>query len=186
MATGVTQRVSLSATGAQGVHDAANESVSAGWYLVAFRSGFTEDGSDFQVYVRNIAAGTTTMASVSSGGTPQNGGLLNPNPISDDGTHVAFQTSATNLGVTDGNDNVYVRYGSSTDLVSRNNDGDPANGDSAIDAVSPDGRFVAFSSGDAKHRARRAGRRIPVRHDIARSSPEPDARLGRGPLRRDL
>ncbi len=91
MATGVTQRVSLSATGAQGVHDAANESVSADGNLVAFRSGFTEDGSDFQVYVRNIAAGTTTMASVSSGGTPQNGGLLNPNPISDDGTHVTFQ-----------------------------------------------------------------------------------------------
>ena len=62
------------------------------------------------VYVRDRAAGVTTLESVASDGTPADGGSGFPR-ISADGSVVAFSSDATNLvpGDTNGRSDVFVR-----------------------------------------------------------------------------
>jgi Tol biopolymer transport system component len=62
------------------------------------------------VYVRDVVAGTTTLISVATDGTPAN--LPSSDPaISDAGGRVAFQSAATNLVAGDNNnfDDIFVR-----------------------------------------------------------------------------
>ena len=68
---------------------------------------FTSDASDLvagdtngysDVFVRDMAAGTTVLASVSTGGSEGNGASSHP-VMTPDGRYVAFLTTATNLAV---------------------------------------------------------------------------------------
>jgi Tol biopolymer transport system component len=129
--------------------------ISADGMRVAFASSAQLDpshpGGTAQAYVRDLAAGTTTLASRAegAGGAAAGADVADPR-ISADGEHVAFLTSARNLGAADGRSHAYLRDldAARTLLVDRASGVAGAIGNDEAGAVSPsaDGRRVAFSS----------------------------------------
>jgi Tol biopolymer transport system component len=153
--SGVTTRVSLGANGeANGA--SSNARISADGRFVVFTSqaanlvdGDTNGVSD--VFLRDLAAGTTTRLSVSAAGVQGNAASGEaPSGISADGGAVSFSSSASNL--VDGDTNrvrdvfVWSRAGG-VERVSVASDGaQAAAGSSDASALSADGRRVAFTS----------------------------------------
>lgn len=108
-----------------------------------------------QLYVRDRARGTTTLASVSSSGEPGNASSAYPY-ISGDGRYLVFESPASNLypGDSKFSLDLFVH-----DLVTRRTERIPAVGQSPLEAergenslggflatISTDGRYVAFQS----------------------------------------
>ena len=100
------------------------------------------------------AQNTTTRVSVATGGTQATGGGALASlfaDVSDDGRYVAFTSTATNLvaGDTNGVQDIFVhdRQTGTTTRVSLGPGGVQANGPSAGQSISGDGRLVAFQSG---------------------------------------
>ncbi|GIU84056.1 MAG: hypothetical protein KatS3mg008_0831 [Acidimicrobiales bacterium] len=93
--------------------------------------------------------GATELVSVSHAGGGGNSSSDEPS-VSGDGRFVAFTSYASDLvpGDTNGTGDVFVRdvVSGVTSLVSVDRFGGPANGDSYEPMISPDGRFVAFTS----------------------------------------
>jgi hypothetical protein len=109
-------------------------------------AGLTPDGSG-DVYVRDRAAGTTVCASVAPDGRPL--GALTGYAMSGDGRYVAF--SSFNPASADdilSNGDVFVRdlQAGTTTQISRTPSGAQAGGDSNVEGMTPDGRFVIFRS----------------------------------------
>ncbi len=145
--------------GAPGTTQSLAPSISADGTRVAFAS-FAANMSDqdfdpsVDVFVRDLAAGTTTLASRPDGPAPGPADAgASEAAIAADGRSVAFTSGATNLSTADIDPvaDVFVRDldAATTTLVSRaagalGAPGDAASGDAAI---SGDGRHVAFSSG---------------------------------------
>lgn len=104
-----------------------------------------------QVYIRDRRRGITRLISRATGvaGAPGAGSSSAPS-ISADGRYIAFVTASNNIDTEDGDDNqdVFVRDISSnvTRLISRGTANGAANGTSNQPSISPDGRYVAFSS----------------------------------------
>jgi hypothetical protein len=121
--------------------------VAFGSYATNLVAGDTNDVID--VFVHDRDTGETTRASISSAGVQANDESFSPS-ISSSGRFVAFRSDATNLVANDTNNNsdIFVRDRTLefTERVSVDSDGDQANGDSILPAISADGRFVAFSS----------------------------------------
>jgi Tol biopolymer transport system component len=155
--TGTTVRASVDTGGGDPNGDSyAPTTLSADGRYVAFSSYASDlvagDGNGtYDVFVRDLVAGTTVRASVASGGGDTNGSSYYSS-ISADGRYVAFWTYAYNLGYFDNNEapDIYVR-----DLVTEttarasvdSSGGDPAgdSGDFGV-AISAEGRYVAFDS----------------------------------------
>lgn len=160
-----TQLVSIDTTGTQG-GDANTAyyfghprgySISADGRFVAFKSNAGNlvpndtNGMD-DIFVRDLEAGTTVLATVDSAGIHQANehSDMTFQSISADGRFVVFDSGATNLVPqnTAKQHNAFVqdlRTGT-TALVSINADGTAgSNGGNAV--ITPDGRFVAFLSG---------------------------------------
>ena len=147
------------ASGLGGDDNSSNASVSADGKFVAFQSQAnnlsTADDNTFpNVFVRNIEAGTTTLASRGSGATGAAAdGPSNKPSISGNGRFLAFESHANSLSTADNNRfmNVFRRdmeTGALT-LVSRRSatdGGAGAVGASSAPSLSTDGRFVAFES----------------------------------------
>ena len=116
------------------------------------------------VFVRG-PEGSVARASVAYDGTQANQASGEPD-ITEDGRLVVFTSRADNIvaGDTNGGDDVFVRdmLTGLVALVSVGRGGAPAQGDSAAPAISPDGRFVTFSS-DA---ANLAAGDDNTRHDV--------------------
>ena len=108
--------------------------------------------SDNDVFVRDLAAGTTTLVSVNATRT-HTGDAESSGPVfSPDGTKLAFASGASDLGPTDTNraTDIYLRDLSSgvTSLVTVDVDGtDAAGGADGPFRFSPDGATVYFTSG---------------------------------------
>jgi hypothetical protein len=146
------------APGAKGNGAANVTGISGDGRFVAFGSYSTnlspDDGdANWDVFVRDLQAGTTTLASRASGADgAKSNGISRSGPLSADGRFVAFFSSATNLSPDDGDTafDVYVRdlQTHTTTLVSRASGAGGAknNGDAYPTAISSDGRFVAFDS----------------------------------------
>jgi len=123
--------------------------------LVTGITGLT--GSRFNIYARNLAAGTTVLVSINPAGTACGNRDSSRSDVSSDGRVVTFETDASNLVAGDANqkDDVFAR-----NLVANN--GQAANTTEAVSvkaaglftairgadqpAVSFSGQFVAFSS----------------------------------------
>lgn len=101
------------------------------------------------VFVRDVAAGTTTRVSISSTGD-EGDGSSHDSTISADGRFVAFPSNATNLVVGDGNGDqdifVHNMQRGSTRRVSVSSADEEADGFSGYATISADGRYVAFDS----------------------------------------
>jgi hypothetical protein len=92
----------------------------------------------------------TKLVSRTSGGDPAAGGYSTPGGITPNSRWVAFDSDADNLpGASTTYNQVYVRDRTTgkTKLVSKSNNGDPADGGGSYDpSISDDGRFVGFES----------------------------------------
>src|SRR2546427_763143 len=102
------------------------------------------------VFLRDRAAGTTTLVSANLGGTGGGNGDSIPTGISTNGRYACFESSASDLisGDTNGVIDVFVRdlASNTTALVSRRIFGGPGNGVCRNSTMTPDGRYVAFVS----------------------------------------
>jgi len=160
--TGAVTRVSIAADGSD-ADDASDGlyrsvSLSADGAKVTFASaadnlvpGDTNDASD--IFVRDLANGTTTRVSVAADGAQTSNGSSSTNPIiSPDGTKVAYVSTASNLvdGDTNGARDIFVKD-LTTGAVTRVDttaDGTQAEtgSDSFNPVFSPDGTRIAFVS----------------------------------------
>jgi len=143
------------AVGAAADADVFDPSISADGTRIAFASRAHLDpahaGGSSEVYVRDVAAGTTTLVSRAegAGGAVAAADALYP-AISADGAHVAFVSAAGNLGAPAGLGHAYLRdvAGGHTQLVDRATGaaGAIGDGDATLPAPSGDGRLVVFAS----------------------------------------
>ena len=107
-----TQLASQSTAGALGNNQSLSSSLSGDGRLIAFGSAATnlvpgDTNGSYDVFVRDLGAGTITRVSLASDGTEANGHSLNPG-FSSDGRYVAFLSYANNLTAGDTNDRVDV------------------------------------------------------------------------------
>jgi hypothetical protein len=153
-ATGTTIRVSATSTGGQPSGHSTTPVMSDDGNVIAFQSVAFDLVADdangaIDVFVRDIAAGTTARASVSSSGGDADLSSTEA-AISGDGRVVAFSSSATNLVAGDANltRDVFVRdlTTGTTTRVSVGSTGTEANKQSFGPSLSTTGRFVSFIS----------------------------------------
>ena len=149
--SGSTVRASVTASGGQAATASSLQpgGLSADGQVVAFDTAAPLAAGDTggnDVYVRDLAAGTTERISVNSAGLGANGNS-SAAAISADGRYVAFESSATNLDPADtgGDEDVFVRDRVSglTRLVSAS--ASPTQISQAA-AISADARFVALAT----------------------------------------
>lgn len=177
---GTTIRVSVDSSGAEAQGGGSFQpAISAGGKVVAFASEATnlvasDTNGVRDIFVHDVAAGTTVRASVASDGTEANGQSDGPGirgsatfgpDISGDGRLVTFDSIASNLVADDTNTcsftpggpsfpepgqcpDVFVRdlESSTTTRVSVSSSGDEANDASTDPAISTDGMKVVFFS----------------------------------------
>jgi len=152
----VTQRVSMSSSGAQANETSRIPSASADGRYLAFHSDATNlvDGdtnASRDAFVRDRLNGTTERVSVDSSGVQgDHDSDAYPPAVSADGRYVAFGSNATNL--VDGDSNlscdIFVRdrQNGTTVRVSVDSAGVGGDDDSIQPSISADGRYVAFQS----------------------------------------
>ena len=168
--TGTTALVSINLAGTDSGNDRSLiPAISADGRFVAFVSeasdlvAKSDTNNTFDVFVRDLQTGTTTLVGVNQAGTATaNRGSFAPLAISANGRFVAFTTFSSDLVATDTNEasDVFVRdlQAGITTLVSVNSAGtdsgkgiDPFFGGptgSSNPTLSSNGRFVAFQSGN--------------------------------------
>lgn len=148
---GTTVRVSVGTGGRQANAGSSSADLSADGRHVAFETAATNLGGrvrpdSLNVYVRDVRAGVTRLATVGLGGRPANQPSFFPS-LSGDGRYVAFQSAASNLvrGDTNGMEDVFVRdlRTGRTERVSLVA-GRQVAGPSSQPQISDDGRVVLF------------------------------------------
>ncbi len=149
---GTTTLLSVSSSEVQSDYPSYSAAISGNGLFVAFATGATNFGPDpsgYDVYLRDLAAGTTERIGVASDGTAANNNTLDP-AINRDGRFVAFHSSATNLGSGDttGYADVFVRdrQFSTTERVSQSTAGVEGNQASTNASISADGGVIGFES----------------------------------------
>ncbi|MBW6438221.1 hypothetical protein KZ829_31295 [Actinoplanes hulinensis] len=152
-AQGGTLRVSVAPDGSPANGGSVMQSMSADGRFVAFASTASNlvagktDRMRTDLFVRDLDATTTSLASVAPDGTAGNGDSRSP-ALSADGRYLAFTSGATNLVAGDTNDqaDVFVRdlRAGVTTRVSVADDGTQADSFSQSPSISADGRYVAF------------------------------------------
>jgi hypothetical protein len=146
--------VSVTAGGAKGNDYSREPSLSSDGGRVAFwtpatnlSAGDTDTYAD--VYVKNAATGTLTLASSSAGGIKGNYGSLHPS-LSSDGNKVAFDSQATNLVAADTevDPDIFVKnlQTGAIALASTGDSGTTGNNSSYAPSLSADATRVAFYS----------------------------------------
>ena len=156
MAAGTTTRVTVDTAGEAPDGDSFLPSINATGEYVTFTSIASDlvadDGNDtYDVFLRDLAAGTTTRVTADLFGGDANGSSSNRSTISHNGRYVSFTSAASDLvpGDANGADDVFVRdmAAGTTVRVSVDPDGRNARGDSYWAAMNATGRYVTFTSG---------------------------------------
>jgi hypothetical protein len=152
--TDETTRVSVANDGSQANSFSDDPALTADGRKVIFKSYASnlvsgDSNAKWDIFVRDLDAGTTTRVSVASDGTQSNGTSGDPVP-SADGRYVAFSSSADNLVAGDTNDvdDIFVHdtQTGTTTRASISSAGVQANADSDDATLSADGRYLAFWS----------------------------------------
>lgn len=157
--TGVTTRVSTSASGDEGDGESLDAFISPDGRYVAFEStatnlvpGDTNGRSD--VFVKDMQTGAIFRASVSTAGDQGNGGSQNPS-ISEDALRVAFSSHSNNLVPMDANgyEDLFVHYVTTgvTERVNVSTAGVQGHVGAYEVILSPDGGFATFFSRASNH-----------------------------------
>ncbi len=153
-AINTTIRVSVDSAGVQASGASTIAGMSSDGRYIIFSSlasnlvpGDTNASADAFVYDRNT--GITERISVSSSGAQGNAPSI-PLSLSDDGRFISFRSTATNLvpGDTNSASDVFLRDRvlGTTERLSIATDGSQSNGVSGGAGMTPDGRYVLFSS----------------------------------------
>jgi Tol biopolymer transport system component len=155
LGSGVTALISVDSSGVQGDNASyPGRSVSGDGNLVPFYGTASnlvpgDTNNRYDVFVRDVAAGTTERVSVDSFGVEGDMDSLVPT-VSTDGRYVAFESSSTNLVADDTNgfEDIFVhdRATGATTRVSVSSYGEQSNHRSSTPWISGDGRYVAFAS----------------------------------------
>ncbi len=149
-----TIRLSVSAAGDEANGGSFAPAFAADGTAVAFASAATNLTTNppsgvWQIFVKDLASGVVTLASVSTDGAAANNHADDP-ALDATGRHVAFASQATNLvtGTVNSWTDVFVRDTAvlTTTLISAAADGTPGNAESRNPALSADGRYVVFQS----------------------------------------
>ena len=153
--TAVTTRVSVATGGTQANGQSRGAAISADGRYVAFESYATnlvvgDSNANVDIFVHDRATGTTTRASVATGGAQAALACWNPS-ISANGRFVVFTSASSNLvaGDTNGRSDVFVhdRVTTTTARVSIASDGTQGFADvGQHTSISDDGRFVVFDA----------------------------------------
>jgi Tol biopolymer transport system component len=155
LSTGETVLASATPGGGSGDGDSFNPRLNADGRFVVFESDANDlvpDDFNFEtdIFVRDLATGTTTLVSMNLEGTGGGDERSFGASISADGRYVAFLSEASNLvvGDTNGQADVYVRDLATgvTQLVSATPQGAAGDGSSSNPLLSADGRLVVFES----------------------------------------
>jgi uncharacterized repeat protein (TIGR01451 family) len=168
LATGTTALVSVNAAGSDGGNQTSRQPVfSPDGTKIAFSSSASDlvandTNTEQDVFVRDLVTGSTALISVNAAGSTSANSQSDAPVFSPDGTKVAFESLASDLGPRDLNSDwdIYVRdLGSGTNsLVSANAAGDDGGDRPSSGAVfSPDGTMIAFTSASMN-----LGPRVPV------------------------
>ena len=148
-----TERASVNSAEIQGNGHSYLGSMSADGRFVAFYSEArnlvpNDNNNQTDVFVRDLATGTTELISVSTAGVQGNDVSFDPS-ISADGRFVAFASEAKTLvaGDTNGSSDVFVhdRLTRQTEIIPLHIAGDPY-GRGTEPSISGDGRFVALTA----------------------------------------
>ena len=168
--------------GAKGNSSSGDPSIDADGSVVAFESGATNlaDGDTDNlddVHVRDLAAGTTRLASRASGADGAQGlGSSSDPTISADGLRVAFESSGANLVPEDADteSDILLRdlATATTTLISRADGPGGAAGDDASSdpSISADGAAVAFETNAPNLGGTSSGDRVVLRRPAAGST----------------
>jgi len=150
-----TVRVSVDSAGNEGSGHSYFPSISADGNYVAFQSQAddlvvpdTNVFPFFDIFVRDVVGGTTTLASVDSAGDQGIGPSSAPS-VSADGNHVAFDSDADLVATDSGaHYDIFVRdrLAVTTTRASVDSAGVEGDGPSFRPSISADGRYVAFDS----------------------------------------
>ena len=153
--TGATTRVSVDSSGAEANSASLHPAISGDGHYVVFAtnaSNLTPGGTSYgQIVIHDMASGTTELVSVNDAGQPGNAGSWNIGEapaVNGDGNFIAFWSQSTNLGGTNGKQDIFVRdrNAGTTAVVSVASDGTQADGNSGDPAISADGCHIAFVS----------------------------------------
>ncbi|WP_419195028.1 SdrD B-like domain-containing protein [Novipirellula herctigrandis] len=152
--TGLTERVSVSATGEQGNASSDHFSMSDDGRFFAFQSNATNLTSDVgltgskQVFLKDRQTGTVTLVSKGDAALPD-GTALYP-AISSDGRWLTYQSTSSNIVPDDTNGSVdvflYDTVNATTAILSRNTAGGASDGPSDWPRMSRDGSTIMFNS----------------------------------------
>lgn len=154
LATGTTERVSVTCKCVQGDGDASSPALSANGQLVAFATDNTlliggDTNGVRDVFVHDRATGLSRRVSLDSAGVQGNGASDHPS-LSADGRLVAFVSEASNLVAGDGNGLadlfLHDRTAATTARLTVDLSGGDPDGASEAPSLSGDGRLVAFAS----------------------------------------
>ena len=152
--TSKTTRVSVYNGGFESDGDSFHPALSADGRLVAFESdafnlAWYDPDEGFDIYVYDRQADVVSAASVDDAGNLGNDTSMGAT-ISSDGRYVAYDTEATDIvpGDQNGVSDVvlYDRRSGGATRLSVGNQGEEADGDSALPAISADGTLVAYES----------------------------------------
>ena len=152
--TGVTERVSVDSSGAQGNGGSYAPSISAdGRYVVFYGDASNlvpgDVNQQVDVFLHDRQTGATTLVSVDSAGAQSDDTSFNPT-LSLDNRFVGFASRATNLvpGDTNGTWDSFVRdlQTGVTLRISVDSAGTQGNAESDAPTLSADGRYAAFQS----------------------------------------
>ena len=151
--TGLTRMIDLKPNGQNPWEGGSFSVISADGNRIVYRSldgGLVagDTNQDFDIFVYDVAAGTTQRVSVTSGGA-QGNDMANRPSISADGLFAVFDTtSALVTGDSNGRSDVFVHdlAAGVTTRVSVRSDGAQANNQSTQASLSGDGRLVVFIS----------------------------------------
>ncbi len=157
--TGVLEQVNVNDAGEEANDESQLTHISADGNLILFQSEATNLDSASpgarSVFLRNVALGTTELVSLDNTGSPVFGNFQNifSSSMSDDGRYVTFSTSDNDVVPGDNNAgsgdvDVFVRDRllGTTEHISVSTLGEGANRIAAWEAISADGRYVAFVS----------------------------------------
>jgi len=145
-ATGAMERVSVPTGGGDVPGTASAPRISHDGRFVTFTSSqvLVAGAAANSVYLRDRQAGTTTLVSIDSGGTPRGAGSSS---VSDDGRYVSFETNVAMLPTdTNAKNDVYVldRQSNTLRRVSLHADGSQFTLDCFGSTMSGNGRRIAF------------------------------------------
>lgn len=149
-----TTRLSVGSGGTQGDDDSLGPKISADGKFAVYRSYAStlvtgDTNAQVDLFVTELATGTTKRVNVSTAGA-QATGLLLGYSISGDGRYVAFSTLASTLvtGDTNGFYDIFLRdtVSNTTTRISTGTGGAQSNGSSIYPSISSNGRYIAYES----------------------------------------